>query len=127
VALRALEQGCSVTIAEASEYVASRPAGSAGGVVLSGVVDRVPLHALLPLLAQSRRVLGHGAPLVVISEPVAAIAVRDATAQDLTDGRPLHEATWELLLQRAGFVELAPLPDASGRDGRFALSAVAPS
>ena len=40
VALRALEQGCSVTIAEASEYVASRPDGSAGGVVLSGVVDR---------------------------------------------------------------------------------------
>ena len=34
--------------------------------------------------------------------------------QDLVDGRPLHEATWELLLQRAGFVEVAPLPDATG-------------
>jgi hypothetical protein len=127
VALRALEQGCSVTIAEVSEYVASRPDGSAGGVVLSGVVDRVPLHALLPLLAQSRRVLGYGAPLVVVSEPVAAIDARDVPAQDLVDGRPLHQATWELLLQRAGFVEVAPLPDVTGRDGRIALSAVAPS
>ena len=95
--------------------------------MLSGVVDRVPLHALLPLLAQGRRVFGHGAPLVVISEPVAAIDGRDAPARDLVDGRPLHEATWELLLQRAGFVEVAPLPDATGRDGRIALSAVAPS
>ena len=127
LALRALEQGCSVTIAEASEYVASRPDGSAGGVVLSGVVDRVPLHALLPLLAQARRVLRHGAPLVVVSEPVATIEARDAPAQDLVDGRPLHEATWELLLQRAGFVEVARLPDGTGQDGRIALSAVAPS
>ncbi len=71
--------------------------------------------------------LRHGAPLVVISEPVAALDARDATAQDLIDGRPLHEATWELLLQRAGFVEVAPLADGTGQDGRIALSAVAPS
>jgi len=31
------------------------------------------------------------------------------------------------LLQRAGFVEVAPLPDGTGQDGRIALSAVAPS
>jgi hypothetical protein len=127
VALRALEHGCAVTIAEASEYVGSLPEGSAGGVVLSGVVDRLPLHALLPLLAQSSRVLQHGAPLVVISEPPAAVERRDAPAHDLVDGHPLHQATWELLLQRAGFVEVAPLPDATGEDGRIALSAVVPS
>jgi hypothetical protein len=127
VALRAIEHGCSVTIAEASEYMASRAEGSAGGLVLSGVVDRVPLHALLPLLDQSRRVLRRGAPLVVLAEPVAAIDSRDAAAQDLVDGRPLHEATWELLLQRAGFVEVAPLPDGTGEDRRIALAAVAPS
>ena len=127
VALRAIEQGCSVTIAEASEDVASRPDGSTGGVVLSGVVDRLPLHALLPLLAQSRRVLRRGAPLVVVTEPVTAVAARDAAAQDLVDGVPLHQATWELLLARAGFVEVAPLPDGAGQDRRIALSAVAPS
>jgi hypothetical protein len=127
VALRALEQGFAVTIAEGSEQLASRGDGSAGGIVLSGLVDRLPLHALLPLLAQSRRVLRRGAPLVVISEPVAAIEARDAPAQDLIDGRPLHEATWELLLRRAGFVEVAPLPDGTGQDRRIGLSAAAPS
>jgi hypothetical protein len=127
VALRAIEHGCSVTIAEASEHLVSRPEGSAGGVVLSGVVDRLPLHALLPLLGQSRRVLARGAPLVLLAEPVVAIDSRDAAAQDLVDGRPLHEATWELLLQRAGFVEVAPLPDGTGEDRRLALAAVAPS
>jgi hypothetical protein len=127
VALRALEHGYSVTIAEASEHLASRPDGSTGGVVLSGVVDRLPLHALLPLLAQSRRVLQRGAPLVVISEPAAATESRDAPARDLIDGHPLHEATWELVLDRVGFVQVAPLPDGTGPDRRIALSAVAPS
>ena len=127
VALRAIEHGCSVTIAEAWEQLASRPEGSAGGLVLSGVVDRLPLYALLPLLVQSRRALRRGAPLVVLSEPVATVDVRDGTAQDLVEGRPLHEATWELLLERAGFAEVAPLPDGSGPDGRIALSAVVPS
>jgi len=127
VALRAIERGCSVTIAEASEYVASRRDGSVGGLVLSGVVDRLPLSALLPLLAQSRRVLQRGAPLVVVSEPVSAAAARDVPAQDLVEGRPLHEATWELVLDRAGFVEVAPLPDGTGQDQRLALSACAPS
>jgi hypothetical protein len=127
VALRALEHGYTVTIAEASEYLASRAGGSTGGVVLSGVVDRLPLSSLLPLLAQSRRVLRRGAPLVVISEPSAAAESRDAPARDLIDGHPLHEATWELLLDRVGFVEVAPLPDGTGQDRRIALSAVAPS
>jgi hypothetical protein len=127
VALRALEQGCSVTIAEASEHLSSRTDGSAGGVVLSGVVDRLPLHALLQLLAESRRVLQRAAPLVVITEPLASVDGRDAPARDLLEGRPLHEATWELLLQRAGFVDVAPLPEAAGGDRRVALSAVAPS
>jgi Methionine biosynthesis protein MetW len=127
LALRAIEGGCSVTIAEASEYLRARADGATGGVVLSGVVDRLPLHALLPLLAQSRRALRRGAPLVVISEPVASVDVREAAAHDLVDGRPLHEATWELLLRRADFVEVAPLPDGTGQDRRIALSAVTPS
>ena len=91
------------------------------------MVDRLPLHALLPLLAQTRRVLQRGAPLVVISEPAAATESRDAPARDLIDGHPLHEATWELVLDRAGFVEVAPLPDGTGQDRRIALAAVAPS
>jgi len=127
VALRAIERGCSVTIGEASEHLAGRAADSLGGIVLSGVVDRLPLHALLPLLAQSRRTLAHDAPLVIISEPGTAAGSREPVALDLIEGRPLHLATWELLLDRAGFVQVAPLAAADGRDGRFALVAAAPS
>jgi Methionine biosynthesis protein MetW len=127
VALRALEHGYTVTIAEASEHLASRADGSTGGVVLSGVVDRLPLHGLLPLLSQTRRVLQRGAPLVVISEPAATAESREAPASDVIAGHPLHEATWELVLDRAGFMEIAPLPDGTGHDRRIALSAVAPS
>ena len=68
VALRALERGCSVTIAEASEYLSGRPDDTLGGIVLSGMVDRLPLHELLPLLDQCRRTLARDAPLVVLSE-----------------------------------------------------------
>jgi hypothetical protein len=127
VALRAIERGCSVTIGEASEHLAGRAADTLGGIVLSGVVDRLPLHALLPLLAQSRRTLAHDAPLVIVSEPGTATGSREPMALDLIEGRPLHLATWELLLDRAGFVQVAPLAAADGRDGRFALVAAAPS
>ena len=42
-------------------------------------------------------------------------------AQDLVAGAPLHEATWELLLQRAGFVEVAPLPAGPDRTAARAV------
>jgi hypothetical protein len=127
VALRALEGGRSVTICEASEYLAGREAGSLGGLVLSGVVDRLALHALLPLLFQCGRTLARGAPLVVVSELVGAGAQREAPAVDLIDGRPLHAATWELLLERSGFVDVVPLAGAAVQDHRVALTAATPS
>ena len=126
VALRAIEGGGSVTIGEASEHLAGREAGSLGGIVLSGVVDRLSLHALLPLLAQCRRTLAHGAPLVVVSELTGAAEGREPAALDLIDGRSLHAATWELLLERSGLVEVAPLEAAEMPDRRFALTAATP-
>ncbi len=127
VALGALEGGCSVAICEASEHLAGRRAGSLGGIVLSGVVDRLPLHALVPLLAHCRRSLAHDAPLVVVSELDSAGDTREPPAGDLFDGRPLHAVTWELLLDRAGFVEVAPLDGAEVHDRRFALTAATPA
>ncbi len=127
VALHALERGCQVMIGEASEYLAGVADAALGGIVLSGVVDRLPLHGLLPLLAESRRALSLSAPLVVVSEPAGAPAGREAQAQDLVAGRPLHEATWEMLLGRAGFVEVVPLLDGAGGDGRFVITAATPS
>ena len=127
VALRALEDGCSVSICEMSEFLAAREAGSLGGIVLNGVVDRLPLHALLPLLAQCRRALAHGAPLVIVSELTGAGDTREPPARDLIAGRPLHASTWELLLERSGFAEVAPLDGAAVQDHRVALTAVTPS
>jgi hypothetical protein len=126
VALHALERGYSVTIAEASEYLRRRDDGCLGGIVLSGVVDRLPLHDLVPLLVQCRRTLGRAAPLVVVSEQATAVEAPLA-ATDLVDGRSLHEATWELLLDRIGFVEVAQLEGDEEERQRFALAASTPS
>jgi hypothetical protein len=127
VALRALESGGAVAIAEAREHLAGLPARALGGIVLSGVVDRLPVHAVVPLLAECRRTLEDGAPIVVLSEPASGADSRAAPAADLVRGHSLHRATWELLLERAGFVDVAPLPSDAMADGRFAVTAVTPS
>jgi hypothetical protein len=127
VALRALERGSAVTIAEVSEYLSGRSSASLGGVVLNGVVDRLPLHALVPLLAQCRNALAHRAPLVIVSEPAAVAGSREAPAEDVLDGRSVHAETWEVLLDRAGFVDVAHLTAGGGQDRRFALAAAAPA
>jgi hypothetical protein len=129
VALRALERGCDVTISEVAEYLAQCPAGSLGGLVLNGVVDRLALHAILPLLADARRALAPGAPIVIVSEPVVSSheSEPEPVTQDMVDGADLHAETWELLLRRSGFVDVAPLPVGAGGDDRFGLSAAVPT
>ncbi len=126
VALRALEGGSAVVIAEMHEHLAALAPGTLGGIALSGVVDRIPLHAVLSLLDQCRRTLVRGAPIVVVSEPPTVAASRAAPAVDLVVGHPLHAATWELLLSRAGFADVASLPGAETQDHRFALTAAVP-
>ena len=127
VALRALERGCDVTISEVGEHLAQLPADSLGGLVLSGVVDRLPLHAILPLLADARRALAPGAPIVIVSEPVAPAHAGEPVTEDMADGADLHAETWVLLLSRSGFVDVAPLPAGAGGDDRFGLSAAVPT
>ncbi len=129
VALHALEQGCRVAICEVHEHLSARPPGSLGGLVLSGVVDRLPVGAVVRLLAQGRRTLALGAPFVVVAEPAGSGEAWEPTASDLLAGRPLHGATWEVLLERAGFTSVAPLrgPIDLGNDTRLAVAAAAPS
>ncbi len=127
VALRALERGSDVTISEVADLLAQSPADSLGGLVLSGVVDRLPLHAIVPLLADARRALVPGAPIVVVSEPVAPAQANEPVTQDMVDGADLHAETWVLLLGRSGFVDVAPLPAGAGGDDRFGLSAAVPT
>jgi hypothetical protein len=127
VALEALEQGCDVTICEVLEDVVARSDASLGGLVLSGVIDRLPLHALIALVSHSRRALALGAPLVlVVGEPGEATS-RDPESRDLTSGQPLHTETWNLLLDRAGFVDVAPMSVAGTADRRRIMTASTPS
>ena len=127
VALRALEQGYAVSITEVVEDLAARPSGSLGGLVLSGVVDRLPLHAILLVLSEAHRVLALGAPIVVVAtEPGRAGAERDVVADEILAPLPLHARTWEVLLARANFAGAGPVAGGPAGDGRVAIAAAAP-
>jgi hypothetical protein len=127
VALAPLERGHRVTIDEAVAVLAGTGAGSLGGAVLSGVVDRLPLADLTILLARTRQAMAPGAPLVVVATlPEAATAEWSVTAQDVVAARPMHSATWEFLLARAGFVDSRPFDGPDGDTFRVALSASVP-
>ncbi len=130
VALAALARGRTVSLSEVSEELAACPPATLGGLVLNGVIDRLPLHALVALLARARSALLPGAPVVVVaSDPELTGTWAEGVAQDLLRPRPLHAQTWELLLQRAGFVAVAPLEGggAAPDDARFALCAATPT
>ncbi len=130
VALGALERGCRIQITEVADELAGRAPSSLGGLVLSGVVDRLPLHAVVSLLARARVVLALGAPIVIVaSDPEKNGSWSHALAQDLLHPRPLHAEAWELLLQRAGFVSVSSLEGAGvgAEDDRFALVASCPT
>lgn len=127
IALHALERGSDVTISEVAEYLLRRVTSSLGGLVLSGVVDRLPLHAILSLLADSCRALVAGAPIVIVSEPLIPLATNVPASHDMVDRAALHLETWELLLERNGFSDVSALPTGMGGDDRFGVSATAPS
>jgi hypothetical protein len=127
VALEALERGHSVMIGETAEALAGRGAGSLGGLVLSGVVDRLPLHELVGLLAFARLALGPGAPIVIVATDPSGASLPEPVAGDLFDGLSLHSQTWMVLLDRAGFVDVVPLAGPGSPPGRLGLTASVPA
>jgi hypothetical protein len=128
IALAALEDGHTVALTEVADELAVLPEASLGGLVLNGVVDRLPLHALVSLVAGARRALALGAPIVVVaSDPEQDESWAGAVATDLLAPRILHAATWELLLARAGFVSVASLGGGLSGDTRFGISAATPT
>jgi hypothetical protein len=90
-----------------------------GGLILCGVVERLPLGSLLELVDRSEAVLADGARIVVVSPHPGAALVGGGRAlvdADLAPGRPLHPETWQHLLGTRGFrdveVRLADAPGA---------------
>ncbi|HEY1828741.1 MAG TPA: hypothetical protein VGG38_00720 [Acidimicrobiales bacterium] len=124
IALGPIEHGCQVSINEVVDDLAARTESSLGGLVLSSVTERLPLHAVLTLLSQARRTLALGAPLVLVAGDPAGRDQWDPAAADLITGHPLHLATWAALLERAGFVDIAPL--GTDGEGQWVLTASAP-
>jgi hypothetical protein len=112
-----------VGVGDALERLGALAPGSLGALVLSGIVDRAPLTGLLGLLDRAAGRLGPGAPVVVIG--AGADHPGPPAARDLLAGRALHRETWVVLLERAGFAEVAPLEGGDGRLG-FAVAARAP-
>jgi hypothetical protein len=127
VALVALEAGHAVTICEAGDALAEQSDGALGGLVLSGVVDRVPLHGLMALLGRARRVLAPGAPIVVVARDPAEPPSESAAGDDLLAAGGWHGEAWAVLLERAGFVPATALGPATGGAGRFAVAASVPT
>jgi hypothetical protein len=128
VALHALEQGRRVAICDALEHLSLRTSRSLGGIVLSGVVDRLPVARVVPLLTECLRTLAVGAPLVVVAEPRGTEQTWEPPASEILSGRPLQVATWEMLLERAGFAAVDQLaaPAAVERDSRLVVAGAAP-
>lgn len=86
------------------DHLGSLPAGSLGGVVLSGCVDRLGLAGQRELAGRARAAVAAGGAVVVLgTHPrAAALGRADPVAADLAPGRPLHAATWAHLLGSDG-------------------------
>jgi hypothetical protein len=127
IAWQAADQGAPVVVGELPDLLGGQPPGSLGGLVLSGVVDRLPIDELVALVEVSGARLADGAPVVVVGTNPEAAAGWDAAARDLLPGRPLHAETWELLLARAGFVDVGRLELGSDGGPVYVVTARRPS
>ncbi|HET7489715.1 MAG TPA: hypothetical protein VFJ85_17435 [Acidimicrobiales bacterium] len=104
--------------------VSGDPAGPFGALVLSGPAVRRPPAALAALARRAAAAVAPGGTVVVVdADPAAWAAARSPVEVDL-GARPLHAATWRVLLADAG---LEPAGDApAGGAGAYAVVARRP-
>jgi hypothetical protein len=126
-AWQAADQGAPVVVGELPDLLGAQPPGSLGGLVLSGVVDRLAIDELVALVEVSATRLADGAPVVVVGTSPEVVSGWDAVARDLLPGRPLHPETWGLLLARAGFVDVGRLEGGSDGGPVYVVTARRPS
>jgi len=123
----AAERGQSVELGSVAERLAARASKSLGGLVLSGVVDRLAVEDVVALVVLAADRLAPGAPLVVVSaRPEVVASGWPAVARDLLPGRPLHPETWELLLARSGLGPVSRL-EPEGDPPSYGLTTRRPS
>ena len=117
LALAAGDRGVDIRPSEAMVHLRSLRAGSLGGLVLSGCVDRILPGAAVELAGLCAEKLVPGSRLVVLSsDPMAWAKGRLSPEADLALGRPLRFTTWQSLLAARGFhsLEVRPGPHVEG-------------
>jgi hypothetical protein len=81
-------------------HLRSIPDGALSGLVLTGLVDRVPIGTVLEITNAATTKLGPGGVLVIVSVgPATWQRALDPVVADLAPGRPLYPETWRHLLQ----------------------------
>lgn len=115
--------GANVVRAGALEWLGTKRPGSLGGIVLSGVTERLrpgSARAICQLVASR---LEPGGVVVVTSSLPEALVEADPLTTDLRPGRPVHPVTWCHLLARYGIEELSVLdPEAERGRGRYGVA-----
>lgn len=115
----------SVVRAGALEFLASCTKSSLGGLVLSGVTERLSPGRARALAHLAATRLRPGAVIVVVSAHPDH-GGGDVISADLSPGRPLHPVTWCHLLSRYGLAELT-VNDPVGRSSHhYAVAARRP-
>lgn len=104
----AIRAGVDVRAEATLDHLRRLEPGALGGLVLTGVVERVTASALVELVDLAVDALVPGGLVVVVSgAPETWATTAGAVAADLAPGRPLHAATWRHLLEVRGFSEIA--------------------
>lgn len=88
-------------------HLGAVPAGSLGGVLLTGVVDRLAIGEVLALAdAVSTALAPEGRLAIVTTAPGHWARSRPPVEVDLAPGRPLHPETWAHILRARRMSEL---------------------
>jgi 2-polyprenyl-3-methyl-5-hydroxy-6-metoxy-1,4-benzoquinol methylase len=107
--LPAADAGLDVRPDEVEDHLSVIGDGELGAVVLTGVVDLVPLTRQLALADRVARAVAPGGRVLILSvDPRTWLAEGPPVEVDLAPGRPLRAETWQYLLEQRGlgFVEL---------------------
>jgi hypothetical protein len=92
-----------IVIDDVVDHLTRLEAASRSAVVLSGSIDRDSLAGKVDLLDAALRVLAPGGTVVLLVwDQTAWDAALDPPVRDLLPGRPLHPATWSVVLAHRG-------------------------
>jgi hypothetical protein len=116
-------ESASIRRAGALEALGRTSRSSLGGLILSGVTDRVNAARARSLVHLAASHLRPGAVVIIVSADPERESDGDVIASDLSERRSLHPVTWCHLLGRYGF-GLITVEDGDQPAGYYGVSAV---